>query len=94
MYYGCNNYVFGVVNMEKEKLITQLLEKGYSAEFIRDIVDLIPKPKQWRPTQRRVPCEIYSRIVGYFRPVNQWNKGKQEEFKERAEIHLSRLNYQ
>jgi len=26
-------------------------------------------------------CEIYSRIVGYIRPVNQWNKGKQAEFK-------------
>lgn len=25
--------------------------------------------------------EIYSRVVGYLRPVNQWNKGKQEEFK-------------
>ena len=29
------------------------------------------------------PCEIYSRIVGYLRPVNQWNKGKKEEFKMR-----------
>lgn len=28
-------------------------------------------------------CEVYSRIVGYIRPVNQWNDGKQEEFKER-----------
>lgn len=28
-------------------------------------------------------CEVYSRIVGYLRPVNQWNDGKQEEFKER-----------
>lgn len=27
--------------------------------------------------------EVYSRVVGYFRPVQQWNKGKQEEFKER-----------
>jgi len=27
------------------------------------------------------PCEVYSRVVGYLRPVNQWNKGKQEEFK-------------
>nr|MBN2277400.1 ribonucleoside triphosphate reductase [candidate division Zixibacteria bacterium] len=26
------------------------------------------------------PCEIYSRIVGYLRPVNQWNDGKQAEF--------------
>ncbi|MCL2506623.1 MAG: ribonucleoside triphosphate reductase [Endomicrobia bacterium] len=26
------------------------------------------------------PCEIYSRVVGYIRPVNQWNEGKQSEF--------------
>ncbi len=30
-------------------------------------------------------CEVYSRIVGYYRPVDQWNLGKQEEFKERLE---------
>jgi len=30
-----------------------------------------------------VPVEVYSRVVGYFRPVNQWNKGKREEFAER-----------
>lgn len=29
------------------------------------------------------PCEVYSRIVGYYRPVKQWNQGKQQEFKER-----------
>ena len=28
-------------------------------------------------------CEVYSRSVGYLRPVKQWNKGKAEEFKER-----------
>ncbi len=31
------------------------------------------------------PCEVYSRIVGYLRPVTQWNSGKQQEFKEREE---------
>jgi len=25
-------------------------------------------------------CEVYSRVVGYLRPVNQWNVGKKEEF--------------
>ena len=30
-----------------------------------------------------VPCEIYSRIVGYYRPVENWNKGKKKEFQER-----------
>jgi len=29
------------------------------------------------------PCEVYSRIVGYIRPVQQWHIGKREEFKER-----------
>lgn len=32
---------------------------------------------------RRTKCEIYSRIVGYLRPVNQWNDGKQAEFQDR-----------
>lgn len=32
------------------------------------------------------PCEVYSRIVGYLRPVQQWNKGKQQEFKDRKEF--------
>jgi len=34
------------------------------------------------------PCEVYSRIVGYLRPVSQWNNGKQEEFKERKEFKI------
>lgn len=25
-------------------------------------------------------CEVYSRVVGYLRPVRQWNAGKQEEY--------------
>jgi anaerobic ribonucleoside-triphosphate reductase len=28
-------------------------------------------------------CEVYSRVVGYLRPVSQWNVGKQAEFEER-----------
>ncbi|MDR1362999.1 MAG: hypothetical protein LBJ35_02995 [Spirochaetaceae bacterium] len=28
-------------------------------------------------------AEVYSRIVGYYRSVRNWNKGKREEFKER-----------
>jgi ribonucleoside-triphosphate reductase (formate) len=28
-------------------------------------------------------CEIYSRVVGYIRPVEQWNEGKQAEYKDR-----------
>ncbi|MCD6558026.1 MAG: hypothetical protein J7K31_03295 [Candidatus Aenigmarchaeota archaeon] len=28
-------------------------------------------------------CEVFSRVVGYLRPVNQWNDGKQAEFADR-----------
>ncbi len=28
--------------------------------------------------------EVYSRVVGYLRPVKQWNKGKKQEFKSRT----------
>ena len=31
-------------------------------------------------------CEVYSRVVGYIRPVTQWNKGKKREFKDRKEF--------
>lgn len=28
-------------------------------------------------------CEVYSRVVGYLRPVQNWNKGKKEEYEMR-----------
>jgi len=34
--------------------------------------------------ERVVPCEVYSRVVGYFRPVHSWNDGKKQEFHERV----------
>jgi len=33
--------------------------------------------------KKRTECEVYSRVVGYLRPVNQWNKGKQQEYDDR-----------
>jgi ribonucleoside-triphosphate reductase len=36
-------------------------------------------------------CEVYSRIVGYMRPINQWNIGKQQEFKDRKLFNLSKI---
>ena len=33
---------------------------------------------------RQIPCEVYSRVVGYYRPIHNWNKGKRQEFNERV----------
>jgi ribonucleoside-triphosphate reductase len=39
----------------------------------------------------KTECEVYSRIVGYLRPVSQWNPGKQQEFKDRKTYDRSLL---
>lgn len=33
--------------------------------------------------------EVWSRVMGYFRPVDQWNKGKKSEYRERKEYVVS-----
>jgi len=34
--------------------------------------------------EERTECEIWSRVMGYLRPVENWNKGKKQEFKDRV----------
>ena len=36
------------------------------------------------PVEKRQPCEVFSRIVGYLRPITQWNKGKKAEWHDRV----------
>ena len=31
----------------------------------------------------KTKCEVYSRVVGYIRPIQQWNDGKRAEFHKR-----------
>ena len=31
----------------------------------------------------RTPCEIWSRVMGYHRPISEWNRGKQGEWADR-----------
>jgi len=43
------------------------------------------------PTKvKKIPCEVYSRIVGYLRPVQNWHQGKQQEFRERKTFDVKR----
>lgn len=48
--------------------------------------------KKVRGQAKLVQCEIYTRVTGYFRPVNQFNKGKREEFQQRASLLDDREN--
>jgi hypothetical protein len=34
--------------------------------------------------EERQPCEVWTRVMGYHRPVTSFNKGKQGEYAERV----------
>lgn len=36
------------------------------------------------PESDRTRCEIWTRVMGYHRPVSQWNRGKQAEHRDRC----------
>jgi len=48
------------------------------------IVDRIRQLEEELKNVKGTECEVYSRVVGYFRPVKQWNEGKQAEYKDRV----------
>ena len=39
---------------------------------------------------KRTPCEVYSRVNGYLRPVTQWNDAKTAEFEYRKYFNLNK----
>ena len=41
-------------------------------------------------TNKRQPCEVYSRVTGYLRPVKQWNDAKEAEFNSRKNFNLKK----
>ncbi len=44
--------------------------------------------KKEKKVVTRQRCEVYSRVVGYIRPVTQWNPGKQSEFGDRTTFNI------
>ncbi|MBC8493541.1 MAG: oxidoreductase [Candidatus Thioglobus sp.] len=40
----------------------------------------------------RQPCEVWTRVMGYHRPVTSFNPGKQSEHRERQYFKENRVN--
>lgn len=49
-------------------------------ETKEQIIKKISELKAEQAACHGTKCEVYSRVVGYLRPVQNWNKGKKEEF--------------
>lgn len=41
--------------------------------------------------EERQPCEVWTRVMGYHRPVSQFNPGKQSEHAERLHFQEERV---
>lgn len=51
------------------------------------MIDAVEKKKK-----RRIPCTVWSRVVGYLRPVRYWNIAKRQEFQDRVPYSLGEEN--
>ena len=48
-----------------------------------EIISKIEEIKEEMKEVHGTPTEVFSRVVGYLRPVQCWNKGKKAEFGQR-----------
>jgi hypothetical protein len=39
---------------------------------------------------KRIKCEVYSRVVGFLRPVENWNAGKKAEWQDRKTYRIDK----
>lgn len=58
-----------------------------TAQERQNIEVKISELKAAKAETKGTSCEVYSRVVGYLRPVMMWNKGKKEEFAMRKNMH-------
>ncbi|MGO9411273.1 MAG: ribonucleoside triphosphate reductase [Spirochaetia bacterium] len=76
------------------KLVKLICERYHLPYFtVTPTFSICPVHGYLSGRQERCPhcgasAEVYSRVVGYLRPVNQWNEGKAEEFRERKTFKL------
>ncbi len=68
-----------VADLPQSQVVTESVTNG----------ELAKKPL----SERRVPCMRFSRIVGYYQPVEQWNPGKVAEWNERMTFDISGPKY-
>lgn len=59
-----------------------------TAQERKNIENKITELKAAKENTKGTSCEVYSRVVGYLRPVQNWNKGKKEEFAMRKNIKM------
>jgi anaerobic ribonucleoside-triphosphate reductase len=68
---------------EIEKDMSKKEEFSCKGKTREELLEELSRLKEERKNAHGTPCEVYSRVVGYLRPVALWNEGKKEEYKVR-----------
>jgi ribonucleoside-triphosphate reductase len=83
-------------DIEMVKEAVKLITNNYRLPYftLTPTFSICPEHGYLRGNYKKCPTcgketEVYSRVVGYYRPVKSWNKGKQEEFKLRKPFVLT-----
>ena len=78
---------------EEVKMLVKKIASGFAVPYftITPTFSVCPNHGYVRGEHFNCPTcnaksQVYSRVVGYIRPVSAWNKGKQEEFRQRLEF--------
>lgn len=86
-------HIFGGERIDKGESVKKLVKKicdNYNLPYFTfsPTFSICPEHgylsgEKYKCPQCEQTCEVYSRIVGYLRPISQWNDGKKAEFKMR-----------
>lgn len=73
--------------LQDTELVNLFHSQKYHLELLKPVSTPLSTTKE-KPTmqlnnQDRQKCEVWTRVMGYHRPVSAFNKGKQSEHKER-----------
>ena len=86
-------------NLETVKKLVKKIAENYHLPYftLTPTFSVCPQCGYLKGEHQKCPncgqvCEIFSRIVGYLRPISQWNDGKKSEFDERETFKLKPNN--
>lgn len=77
-------------NSTREIIIEETSAQSDDAERIAEVDRIAQIEEEIAMLEERLAnvkgteCEVYTRIVGYHRAIENWNKGKKEEYKDRV----------
>ncbi len=81
--HDCKKEITDIKIDEKNQKITGAVFYEWKDKMFAKCPECFKKDSVLRNFQR---AEVYSRVVGYLRPVQQWHQGKKEEYEDRVEF--------